>query len=183
MNRLQKLYQDKIKQQLQKELKITNPMAVPKLEKIVVNMGTGDLSKDKIGLKKVLAYISMITGQKPQIRSAKKSIAEFSIRDGDTIGVRVTLRGSRAYDFLDRLISIVLPRVRDFQGVSLKSFDGHGNYNLGIKEQIIFPEIDYDTIDRVRGLQITINTTAKDNAGGLALLKSFNMPFEKNKNK
>jgi len=179
MNRLQQLYQDKIAPQLKKELGVDNVMAVPKLKKIVINIGTGDASKDKAVLDKIIGYIGKIAGQKPQLRQSAKSIAEFGVRKNDPIGVKVTLRGIRMYEFYDKLVSIVLPRVRDFQGVKANAFDQQGNYNLGLFEQIIFSEIDYDTIDRVRGLQITINTTAKDRDSAYLLLKYLGMPFEK----
>ncbi len=179
MNRLQEHYQKQVLPQLKKELNIDNDFAVPRLEKIVVNMGIGDVSKDKQARDKIFDYIGKLTGQKPQIRSAKKAIANFGIRIGDPVGVRVTLRGERAYAFLDRLNSIVLPRVRDFQGIKLSAFDEAGNYNLGLAEQIIFPEVEYDTIDRVRGLQITITTTAKNKEESYVLLKALGMPFEK----
>lgn len=179
MNRLKQLYQDKIVEQLKKDLGVTNNLAVPKLSKIIVNIGIGDAGKDKQIKEKILNYMGRICGQKAQFRPAKKSIAEFSIRQGDAVGIRTILRGERMYEFLDKLLSIVLPRVRDFSGISLKAFDNNGNYNLGLSEQIIFPEVDYDTIDRVRGLQITINTTAKDKASSLLLLKYLGVPFEK----
>jgi len=179
MNRLQQLYQEKIAPELKKELGLKNVMAVPRLKKIVVNMGTGDASKDKAVLDKIVGYIGKISGQKPQTRQAAKSIAEFGVRKNDPIGVRVTLRGVRMYEFFDKLVSIVLPRVRDFQGVKATAFDQQGNYNLGLSEQIIFSEVDYDTIDRVRGLQITVNTTAKDKESAYLLLKYLGMPFEK----
>jgi len=179
MNRLQQLYQEKILPQLKSDLKLDNVMAVPKLKKIIINIGTGDASKDKAVLDKIVGYVAKIAGQKPQLRQSSKSIAEFGVRKNDPIGVRVTLRGVRMYEFMDKLVSIVLPRVRDFQGVKASAFDQQGNYNLGLSEQIIFSEIDYDTIDRVRGLQITINTTAKDKNGAYLLLKYLGMPFEK----
>lgn len=181
MNRLQQLYQEKIIPQLQKDLKIKNAMAVPKLKKIVINMGIGDSSKDKKIQEKIVNYIGKIAGQKPQLRQSSKSIAEFGVRKNDPIGVRVVLRGLQMYEFFDKLVSIVLPRVRDFQGVKANAFDQQGNYNLGLSEQIIFSEIDYDTIDRVRGLQITVNTTAKDRDSAYLLLKYLGMPFEKEK--
>jgi len=179
MNRLQQKYQEKIAPQLKKELALANIMAVPKLKKIVVNMGIGDASKDKNILDKIVNYVGKIAGQKPQLRKSNKSIAEFNVRKNDAIGVRVTLRGVRMYEFYDKLVSIVLPRVRDFQGVKANAFDQQGNYNLGLSEQIIFSEVDYDTIDRVRGLQITINTTAKNRDSAYLLLKYLGMPFEK----
>jgi large subunit ribosomal protein L5 len=183
MNRLKKLYQDKVVLGLKKELKLKNNMSVPRLNKIIINMGIGDTVKDKKNQKKIVDYIAKIAGQKPQLRPALKSIAEFGLRKGDPVGVRAILRGQRMYEFYDKLVSIVLPRVRDFQGVKKSSFDNQGNYNLGLTEQIIFPEVDYDTIDRVRGLQVTINTTAKDKNQAYLLLKYLGMPFEKEEDK
>jgi large subunit ribosomal protein L5 len=179
MNRLYTLYQDTIIKELTKEFGYTNKMAVPKITKVIVNMGIGDVARDKTQRDKVQKYLTQMTGQVPMFCPAKRSIAEFSIRQGDPIGIRSTLRGDRMYDFLDKLIHVVLPRVRDFQGISRTGFDGHGNYNLGLKEQIIFPEVNYDTIDRVRGLQVTICTTAKTNKETFQLLSHFGMPFEK----
>ena len=182
MNRLLKKYQEKIVPNLQKQLKKANRLAVPQVEKVVVNVGIGDIVKDKTLKEKAIQTLSQITGQKPQIRVAKKAIAEFKTRRGDTVGLKVTLRKKRAYDFLDKLFSLVLPQVRDFQGVKIEAFDGSGNYTLGLTEQIIFPEADYDTIDRVRGLEITIVTTTQNDAEARALLKALGMPFAK-KNK
>lgn len=179
MNRLQKKYQDEILPNLKKELKIKNNLACPKVEKIIINMGMGDANKDKKIKEKILKYMTQISGQKPQFCQTKKAIAEFAIRKGDAVGIKTTLRGIRMYEFLDKLCSIVLPRVRDFQGVSLKAFDGEGNYNLGIREQIIFPEVEYDTIDRIRGLQITIKVKNANKESSYLLLKSLGMPFEK----
>ena len=179
MNRLQQKYQDEIRAKLKQEFNIANEMDIPKLEKITINMGVGDISKDKVSKAKVHDYLTALSGQKVQGRPAKKSIAEFSIREGDTIGFRSTIRGKRAYEFFDKLVSVVLPRVRDFQGVSASSFDSSGNYNFGIKEQTIFPEVDYDKIDKIRGLQITINTTAKNKDQAYRLLQEMGMPFEK----
>ncbi|MGI5828304.1 MAG: 50S ribosomal protein L5 [Patescibacteria group bacterium] len=179
MNRLKQHYQEKVIPYLMEELKISNKMAVPHVEKVVINMGIGDVSKDKTNREKVMEYIGRIAGQKPQVRQTKKSIAEFGIRQGDPVGVRVTLRGERMYEFLDKLFSIVLPRVRDFQGVKIDAFDEQGNYNLGISEQIVFPEVDYDKIDRIRGLQITIKTVSANKESAYLLLKALGMPFEK----
>lgn len=179
MNRLQDIYQKQILPELKKELGIKNNLAVPKIEKIIINMGMGDAAKDKQALDKIMRYIGQIAGQKPQFCRAKKSIAEFNIRQGDPVGVRVTLRGARVYEFYDKLCSVVLPRVRDFQGVKANAFDDQGNYNLGLAEQIIFPEVEYDTIDRIRGLQITIKTTATNKDDSFKLLKALGMPFEK----
>lgn len=179
MNRLQEKYQNETKAKLKKELGLTNDMMVPSIEKIVINMGIGDAFKDKVAKEKIQNYLAKLSGQKPQPRPSKRSIAEFSTREGDVIGFRITLRGERAFTFLDKLISIVLPRVRDFQGVKKTAFDDQGNYNLGIKEQIIFPEVDYDTIDRIRSLQVTINTTTNNSKHAFRLLEEFGMPFAK----
>jgi len=152
-------------------------MQVPRLDKIVVNMGLGDSGRDTKKLEGAVSELMAITGQKPVVTVAKKSIANFKLREGVTVGCKVTLRRDRMYEFLDRLVTIALPRVRDFHGVSDKSFDGEGNYSLGLKEQIVFPEIDYDAVDEVRGLDVAIVTTARTNEEGRALLKGFNMPF------
>jgi large subunit ribosomal protein L5 len=179
MNRLRKQYQEQIVPQLKKELNIDNVMAVPRIDKIIVNMGMGDAAKDKQIKDKIVNYMTQISGQKVQIRQAKKAIADFGIRKNDPVGAKATLRGERMFEFLDKLISIALPRVRDFQGISLNAFDEQGNYNLGISEQIIFPEVVYDTIDRIRGLQITIKVKNSDKNSSLMLLKALGMPFEK----
>jgi large subunit ribosomal protein L5 len=175
-----KKYTDEVRPALVKEFNYTNIMQVPKVEKIVVNVGVGRESADN---PKVLDFavgdITTITGQKPVITKAKKSIANFKLREDRPIGVRVTLRGPRMYDFLDRLINLALPRVRDFRGVPADAFDGRGNYTLGLREQLIFPEIEYDKIDKVRGLEVTIVTTAKTDDEGRALLRLFGMPFVK----
>ena len=175
-----KKYTDEIRPALVKEFNYINIMQVPKVEKIVVNVGVGRESADN---PKVLDFavgdITTITGQKPVITKAKKSIANFKLREDRPIGVRVTLRGPRMYDFLDRLINLALPRVRDFRGVPADAFDGRGNYTLGLREQLIFPEIEYDKIDKVRGLEVTIVTTAKTDDEGRALLRLFGMPFVK----
>jgi large subunit ribosomal protein L5 len=154
-------------------------MQVPRIEKITLNMGVGEAINDKKLLENAASDMATIAGQKPLITKARKSVAGFKIREGYPIGCKVTLRGERMWDFLERLISIALPRVRDFRGVSAKSFDGRGNYSMGVREQIIFPEIDYDKVDRVRGLDITITTTANTDAEGRALLAAFNFPFRK----
>jgi large subunit ribosomal protein L5 len=182
MNRLQKQYQDNILPALKKELNLDNDLAAPRLEKIVINMGIGDISKDKTNRTKIINYFTQIAGQKPALCPAKKAIAEFGIRQGDAIGIRATLRGDRMYQFLDKLISIVLPRVRDFQGIKPSAFDNQGNYNLGLTEQIIFPEVKYDTIDRVRGLQITIKIKNANQQSAYSMLKQMGMPFEKEEN-
>ena len=175
--RLQEAYQGKIRPNLKKEFGYTSDMQVPRLEKIVVNMGVGDTVNDIKKMEAAIGDLTAITGQKPLVIKSKKAIANFKLRRGLPIGCKVTLRGARMYEFLDRLITIALPRVRDFRGVSGKSFDGRGNYALGIKEQIVFPEIDYDKIDSVRGMDIIICTTAKSDGEAKALLKAFEMPF------
>jgi len=175
--RLQEAYQGKIRPSLKKEFGYTSDMQVPRLEKIVVNMGVGDTVNDIKKMEAAIGDLTAITGQKPLVIKSKKAIANFKLRRGLPIGCKVTLRGARMYEFLDRLITIALPRVRDFRGVSGKSFDGRGNYALGIKEQIVFPEIDYDKIDSVRGMDIIICTTAKSDQEAKALLKAFEMPF------
>ena len=175
--RLQQSYQSKIRPTLKAEFGYSNVMQVPRLEKIVVNMGVGDTVNDIKKMENAVNDLTAITGQKPLVIKSKKAIANFKLRRGLPIGCKVTLRGARMYEFLDRLITIALPRVRDFRGVSGKSFDGRGNYALGIKEQIVFPEIDYDKIDSVRGMDIIICTTAKTDKEAKALLKAFEMPF------
>jgi large subunit ribosomal protein L5 len=175
--RLQQSYQSKIRPTLKAEFGYANDMQVPRLEKIVVNMGVGDTVNDIKKMENAVNDLTAITGQKPLVIKSKKAIANFKLRRGLPIGCKVTLRGARMYEFLDRLITIALPRVRDFRGVSGKSFDGRGNYALGIKEQIVFPEIDYDKIDSVRGMDIIICTTAKSDKEAKALLKAFDMPF------
>ncbi|QSQ28168.1 50S ribosomal protein L5 [Pyxidicoccus parkwayensis] len=162
---------------LMKELSLKNPMQVPRLEKIVVNMGLGEaLANNKI-LESAVDQLAAITGQKPIVTRARKSIANFKLRQGQAIGAAVTLRGDRMYEFMDRLITVALPRVRDFKGVSPKAFDGKGNYTLGVREQIIFPEINYDQIEKVKGLNISFVTTANNDEQGLALMRHFGMPF------
>jgi large subunit ribosomal protein L5 len=162
---------------LMKDLNLKNPMQVPRLQKIVVNMGLGEaLANNKI-LESAVAQLAAITGQKPIVTRARKSIANFKLRQGQAIGAAVTLRGDRMYEFMDRLISVALPRVRDFKGVSPKAFDGKGNYTLGVREQIIFPEINYDQIEKVKGLNISFVTTAQNDEQGLALMRHFGMPF------
>ncbi len=177
--RLSKIYREKIVSELQKSLGLSNVMQVPKITKITVNMGVGEAVADKKIMDNAVGDLTKITGQKPLVTRARKSVATFKVRDGLAIGCKVTLRGDRMYEFLDRLISIALPRVRDFRGVSARSFDGRGNYNFGVKEQIIFPEIAYDQIDAIRGMDITITTTAVDDKQGRALLEAFNFPFRK----
>jgi len=177
MSRLHEEYENTIKPALVSEFGYKSPMEVPKLEKIVLNMGVGEASQDRKKIDGAVADMTRITGQKPVITKAKKSIATFKLRDGMTVGCKVTLRRDRMYEFLDRLVNIALPRVRDFRGVSAKSFDGRGNYAMGLKEQIVFPEIDYDKVDQIRGMDIVICTTARTDAEAKALLKGFNMPF------
>ena len=175
--RLKDLYDSEFKKQLYSELSCKNVNEVPKLEKIVLNMGVGEATGDKKKLESAINDLTLISGQKVSVTKAKKSVATFKLRDGMNIGCKVTLRKERMYEFLDRLINISLPRVRDFRGLSAKSFDGRGNYALGIKEQIVFPEINYDDVDTIRGLDIIICTSARNNDDGLALLKKFNFPF------
>jgi len=177
--RLQQFYREKVIPQLKKELGVPNEMQVPRISKITVNMGVGEAVADKKVMDAAVADLTRITGQKPLICKSRKSIATFKLRAGLPVGCKVTLRGARMYEFLDRLITIALPRVRDFRGISPRAFDGQGNYSLGVKEQIIFPEIQYDQIDQLRGMDITITTTARDNKTGRALLEAFNFPFRK----
>ena len=178
MARLKEKYNQEIKNNLQKKLGLSNVMEVPEIKKITVNMGVGEAVQDKKTIEKAVADLEKISGQKVLVTRARKSVASFKIREGMPIGVKVTLRRERMYEFLDRLINIALPRVRDFRGLNRKSFDGNGNYSLGVKEQIIFPEIDYDKIDKIRGLDISITTSAKNDEEGLALLKEFNFPIK-----
>ncbi len=177
MTRLKDLYKKEIKKALISKLGTKNEMAVPKLEKISINMGVGEASQDKGKIDGAVNDLKMISGQQPIITKARKSVAGFKLREGVSVGVKVTLRKDRMYEFLDRLINIALPRVRDFRGLSKNSFDGKGNYTLGLKEQIVFPEIDYDNLDSLRGMDITIVTSAKNDKEGLELLKGFNMPI------
>ncbi len=179
MARLQQYYREQVVPRLREQLNIQNPMQVPRITKITVNMGVGEAVAEKKVMDAAVADLTKITGQKPLITKSRKAIAAFKIRAGLPIGCKVTLRGARMYEFLDRLISIAMPRIRDFRGVSARSFDGQGNYSLGVKEQIIFPEIQYDQVDQVRGMDITITTTATDNRHGRALLEAFNFPFRK----
>ncbi len=175
--RLKEKYKKEIKSALKEKLNLKNIMEVPKLEKIVVNMGIGEATQNIKALDAAAADLKTITGQAPVIRRAKKSISSFRLRKGMPIGLSVTLRGDRMYEFLDRLISIVIPRIRDFRGISRKAFDGRGNYTLGLKDQLVFPEIDYNKVDKNRGMNITIVTTAKDDKSAFALLEMFGMPF------
>ena len=176
--RLKEKYKSEIVPQLEKELGITNVNQVPKVTKIVVNMGVGEAAADSKALDGAVADMRVITGQQPKICRAKKSIAGFHIREGMPIGCKVTLRGDRMWEFMDRLLSTALPRVRDFRGLNPKSFDGRGNYSLGVTEQLIFPEIDYDKIDRTRGLDVAVVTNAGDDEAGYALLKALGFPFK-----
>ncbi len=175
--RLKEKYTKELKAAVQKELGIENTMAVPKLEKIVINMGLGEATQNNKIIDPLVSDLAAITGKKPVMTKAKKSIAAFKVREGMPIGAMVTLRGDTMYEFLDRLISIALPRVRDFRGVSAKSFDGRGNYTLGLRDQLIFAEIDYAKVDKIKGMNVTFVTTAKDDNGARALLKGFGMPF------
>jgi large subunit ribosomal protein L5 len=175
--RLKEKYTAEIRDAVAKELNITNVMAIPKLEKIVINMGLGEATQNVKIMDPLVADLGAITGQKPVTTKAKKSIAAFKVREGMPIGAMVTLRGDKMYEFLDRLIAIALPRVRDFRGVSSKSFDGRGNYTLGLRDQLIFAEIDYAKVDKLKGMNVTIVTTAKDDNAARTLLKAFGMPF------
>jgi large subunit ribosomal protein L5 len=177
--RLAAIYRDQIVPKLKADLGVENIMQVPKIVKITVNMGVGEAVADRKVMDAAVADLTKITGQKPMVTKSRKAIASFKLRQGLAVGCMVTLRGDRMYEFLDRLISIAMPRIRDFRGVSPRSFDGRGNYSLGVKEQIIFPEIQYDQIDTIRGMDITITTTASDNKQGRALLEAFNFPFRK----
>ncbi|MGX9136444.1 50S ribosomal protein L5 [Rummeliibacillus sp. JY-2-4R] len=179
MNRLKEKYVNEVSKSLMSKFGYTSTMQVPKVEKIVVNMGVGDAVQNSKVLDAAVEELTLITGQKPVVTKAKKSIAGFRLREGMPIGAKVTLRGERMYDFLDKLISISLPRVRDFHGVSKKAFDGRGNYTLGVKEQLIFPEIDYDKVSKVRGMDIVIVTTANSDEEARELLTQFGMPFQK----
>ena len=175
--RLKSVYKDKIRAAMKEEFGYANDMMIPRLDKIVLNMGVGEAVKDTKKVKQAAEELSLIAGQKAVVTTAKKSVASFRVREGMPIGAKVTLRGDRMYEFLDRLITIAMPRVRDFRGVSGKSFDGRGNYATGLKEHIVFPEIDFDKVDEVLGMDIIICTTAKTDAEAKALLKHFNMPF------
>lgn len=178
MARLKTRYNDELKAQLQEQLGVKNVMEIPRITKITINMGVGAAAADKKLLDGALSDMQAIAGQKPVLTLARKSIAGFKIRDGWPIGCKVTLRGERMYEFLDRLISIAIPRIRDFRGFSSKSFDGRGNYSMGLKEQIMFPEIDFDKIDQIRGMDITITTTARTDDERRALMRAFGFPFK-----
>lgn len=177
MSRLQKLYRDTLVGQIQEKLGLKNLMEVPRLTKITLNMGVGEAVGDRKVMEHAIDDLARISGQKPVVNKARKSVASFKLREGWPVGCKVTLRSERMYEFLDRLISVAIPRIRDFRGMSPKSFDGRGNYSMGVTEQIIFPEIDYDKIDTLRGLDITFTTTAKTDEEGRALLAAFNFPF------
>jgi large subunit ribosomal protein L5 len=177
MAKLQAVYKNEVMPKLLTEFGYKNVMEVPRITKITLNMGVGEAVGDKKILEHATSDMSKIAGQKPIITLTRKSIAGFKIREGWPIGCKVTLRGERMYEFLERLVSIAIPRIRDFRGLNAKSFDGHGNYSMGVREQIIFPEIEYDKIDKLRGMDITVSTTAKTDAEGRALLKAFNFPF------
>jgi large subunit ribosomal protein L5 len=177
--RLKQRYLDEVRPGLVKRFGYTSPMQAPRLEKVTVNMGVGDAKQDSKMLDAATEQLATIAGQKPNVRRARKSIANFKLREGMPVGVAVTLRGERGYEFLDRLMSVAIPRIRDFRGLNPRSFDGRGNYSLGVREQIIFPEVDYDSIDQVRGLDITITTTARSDEEAFALLEALGMPFSR----
>jgi large subunit ribosomal protein L5 len=179
MARLQEYYRATVVPRLREDLKIENAMQVPRITKITINMGVGEAVADRKVMDAAVTDLTKIAGQKPLVTKSRKAIASFKLRAGLAVGAKVTLRGARMYEFLDRLINIAMPRIRDFRGVSPRSFDGQGNYSMGVKEQIIFPEIQYDQVDQIRGMDITITTTAVDNRHGRALLEAFNFPFRK----
>jgi len=177
MSRLQEFYRETVVGQLTEKFGYANVMQVPRIEKVTINMGLGEAVADKKVIEKAVSDLTKLSGQKPIVTKARKSVASFKIRDGYPIGAKVTLRRERMYEFLDRLINVALPRVRDFRGISPKAFDGHGNFNLGVREQIIFPEIDYDQVDTIRGMDIAITTSAANDEEGKALLEGFGFPF------
>ena len=177
MARLQDYYHDVVREEMQKRFGYGNPMQIPKLDKVVLNMGVGEATQDSKKLQSAMAELALISGQKPAVCRARKSVANFKLREGMAIGCKVTLRSRRMYEFVDRLINIALPRVRDFRGVPPKSFDGRGNFAMGLREQIIFPEINYDDVDEMRGLDVVICTTARTDEEARALLEQFRMPF------
>jgi large subunit ribosomal protein L5 len=179
MARLQEFYKETVVPRLKSELKIENAMQVPRITKITINMGVGEAVADRKVMDAAVTDLTKIAGQKPLVTKSRKAIASFKLRAGLAVGAKVTLRGARMYEFLDRLINIAMPRIRDFRGVSSRSFDGQGNYSMGVKEQIIFPEIQYDQVDQIRVMYIRIPTTAVDNRHGRALLEAFNFPFRK----
>lgn len=178
MSNLKNFYQEEVVGKLQTQFEFKSVMEVPRITKITLNMGVGEATSDKKALEGALKDLVAITGQKPVVCNARKSVAGFKVREGWPIGAKVTLRGERMYEFLERLVSIAIPRIRDFRGLNPKSFDGRGNYSMGLKEQIVFAEIDYDKIDKIRGMDITITTTAKNNDEGRALLRAFNFPLK-----
>ncbi|HVY66493.1 MAG TPA: 50S ribosomal protein L5 [Gammaproteobacteria bacterium] len=177
MARLQEFYNKEVVPQLMKQLGVTNPMAVPRIVKITINMGVGEALADRKVLENAMSDLAKISGQKPVPCKARTSVASFKVRDGVAIGCKVTLRKARMYEFLDRLISVAMPRIRDFRGISRRAFDGRGNYNMGVKEQIIFPEINFDQVDAIRGMDISITTTARTDDAGRALLEAFKFPL------
>jgi large subunit ribosomal protein L5 len=177
--RLKSRYFEEIRPALMDRFDYSTPMRAPKIEKVTVNMGVGDAKQDSGMLQAATTQLATITGQRPNVRRARKSIAQFKVREGMPVGVAVTLRGDRSYEFLDRLMSIAIPRIRDFRGLNPRSFDGRGNYSMGVREQIIFPEVDYDEIDQIRGLDITITTTARNDEEAFALLEAMGMPFSR----
>lgn len=179
MSRLQEEYKKTLAPQLAETLGLSNPMQVPRITKVTLNMGVGETTQDRKVIDRAMGDMEKIAGQKPIVRNARKSVASFKIRDGWPVGCKVTLRRERMYEFIDRLVNIAIPRVRDFRGLNPNSFDGRGNFNVGISEQIIFPEVDYDEIDVIRGMNITVTTTARNNEEGKALLEAFNFPFRK----
>ena len=179
MARLQEYYKETVVSQLKEQLGINNVMEVPRITKITLNMGVGEAVNDKKVIEQAVNDMTVIAGQKALATMARKSVASFKIRDGYPVGCKVTLRRERMYEFLDRLVSIAIPRIRDFRGLSAKGFDGQGNYNMGVQEQIVFPEVDYDNVDAVRGMNISITTTARTDEQGRALLDAFNFPFKK----
>ena len=182
MNRLQTRYKEEIAPKLKEELGIANVMALPRIEKVVISIAAGDVKDNAGSLEKLMVNLGALAGQKPVVTKAKQSVSNFKVAKGQSIGAMVTLRGVRMYEFLDKLISVVLPKVRDFRGVSNTAFDAQGNYSLGLREQIIFPEVDYRTVDKTRGMAITIVTTAKNKENGRRLLELFGMPFRKGQN-
>lgn len=177
--RLKTRYNEEIRPELIERFGYSNLMQAPRLTKVTVNMGVGEAKTDSKMLDNAAEQLGLISGQKPNVRRARKSIAQFKLREGMAVGVAVTLRGERGYEFLDRLMSVAIPRIRDFRGLNPRSFDGRGNYSMGLREQIIFPEVDYDEVDQVRGLDVTITTTARNDAEAFALLEAFGMPFSK----
>ena len=179
MARLDKHYRETVVKQLTEQFGYKSVMEVPRITKITLNMGVGEAVNDKKLIKKAVEDMTLISGQQALVTNARKSVASFKIRDGYPIGCKVTLRRERMYEFLDRLVAIAIPRIRDFRGLNPKAFDGRGNYNMGVQEQIVFPEVDYDSVDSVRGMDISITTTAKDDAEGRALLEAFSFPFKK----